>query len=142
MIQPTNNSTTTQAGNHQPRKNLDRRETGKDSKTKGHGVRSFLFSLITPEGLVCEETVCEVSMWAIDGKMVVRGGHAPLLAALKPSYLRVRPKPATNHFLVFDIEEGIAHITANSVQVFATKAFLTDDANVVAKKATPYNLED
>ena len=86
-----------------------------------------------------EGPVVWVSLTALDGHLQVYPGHAPLMTALKPGFLKMMPLQKSKTEKLF-LGESIAHITAKEVTVFSTQVRASAPSS--GRKVTPYVFGD
>lgn len=77
--------------------------------------------IITPERIVLEEQVDEVTASAIDGELSILPGHQPLITALKPDVLRYIANKEDEFAAVMG---GILEVKNNEVTVLSDVAEL------------------
>ena len=80
----------------------------------------FKLSVITPTGQVFEGDVNSVAAPGLEGGFEVYGGHAPMVAALKPGKFRIR---ATAGVSTLAVSDGILEVSVDhNVLVLADSA--------------------
>ncbi len=80
------------------------------------------FELVTPEKLMLSIEATYVTVPGSEGEFGVLEGHMPLVSTLQPGRLSVETPDGTQHF---NVTEGFAEVTANSVTVLTEKAEAT-----------------
>ena len=89
------------------------------------GENTFTVEVLTPEGEVFNGEVVQVSTRTVVGEIGVLANHAPMLAALKPTELRL-------HTSGSDVESyaqahGVMQVFANHAQLLIEEAIAPDD---------------
>src|SRR3712207_48190 len=89
------------------------------------GENTFTVEVLTPEGEVFNGEVVQVSTRTVVGEVGVLANHAPMLAALKPTELRLHKSES-------DIESyaqahGVMQVFANHAQLLIEEAISPDD---------------
>jgi F-type H+-transporting ATPase subunit epsilon len=89
------------------------------------GENTFTVEVLTPEGEVFNGEVVQVSTRTVVGEVGVLANHAPMLAALKPTELRL-------HTSGSDVERyaqshGVMQVFANHAQLLIEEAISPDD---------------
>src|SRR3954466_12182862 len=91
---------------------------------------SFLVEVLTPEGKVFEDEVQMVSTRTTTGSIGVLANHAPLMAILEPTELRLY-KSETD-VVRFAQGEGYLQVVDNSALVLVEEAIAPDDIDRAA----------
>lgn len=76
--------------------------------------------VLTPNGVIEEDDVLSVVLPGLAGAVGVRHGHAPLLLALQPGPLVVRPTQGEPRQVA--IAGGLAYVTSEGVSIVAPEA--------------------
>ena len=89
------------------------------------GDNTFTVEVLTPEGEVFNGEVVQVSTRTVVGEVGVLANHAPMLAALRPTELRLHTSDS-------DVESyaqahGVMQVFANHVQLLIEEAIAPDD---------------
>ena len=89
------------------------------------GDNKFTVEVLTPEGEVFNGEVVQVSTRTVVGEVGVLANHAPMLAALKPTELRL-------HVSESEVESyaqahGVMQVFANHAQLLVEEAISPDD---------------
>ena len=89
------------------------------------GENTFTVEVLTPEGEVFNGEVVQVSTRTVVGEVGVLANHAPMLAALKPTELRL-------HVSDSEVERyaqahGVMQVFANHAQLLIEEAISPDD---------------
>jgi F-type H+-transporting ATPase subunit epsilon len=86
---------------------------------------SFLVEVLTPEGKVFEDEVQMVSTRTTTGSIGVLANHAPLMAILEPTELRLYK--SDSDVVRFAQGEGYLQVVDNSAMVLVEEAIAPDD---------------
>jgi F-type H+-transporting ATPase subunit epsilon len=86
---------------------------------------SFLVEVLTPEGKVFEDEVQMVSTRTTTGSIGVLANHAPLMAILEPTELRLYK--SDTDVVRFAQGEGYLQVVDNSALVLVEEAIAPDD---------------
>jgi F-type H+-transporting ATPase subunit epsilon len=87
--------------------------------------RSFPVEVLTPEGKVFEDEVEMVSTRTTTGSIGVLANHAPLMAILEPTELRL--SKSDSDVVRFAQGEGYLQVVDNSALVLVEEAIAPDD---------------
>ncbi len=87
-------------------------------------MRAFELEIITPAGVVYDDTAESLVAQGADGAFGVLARHAPLLAGLRPGKLKVRK--SNQRTLWFDCGEGVLEARRNRVTVLADQCSSLD----------------
>ncbi|MGI6087676.1 MAG: ATP synthase F1 subunit epsilon [Kiritimatiellia bacterium] len=93
-------------------------------------TRVFELEIITPTGVVYDDTAEALVAQGVDGAFGILARHAPLLAALRPGKLKVRK--SNQRALYFDCGTGILEVRRDRVTVLADQCSLLDHAHAPA----------
>ena len=88
--------------------------------------------LQSPERILFDGEAKIVVAHSPEGEFAVMNGHAPLLAALGPSPLRIKTGDEEH---VFALRGGVLQVTANGVTVLAHEAIPTGEIDLAAINA-------
>ena len=88
--------------------------------------------LQSPERMLFDGEAKIVVAHSPEGEFAVMNGHAPLLAALGPSPLRIK---TDNEEHVFALRGGVLQVTADGVTVLAHEAIPSGEINLPAVNA-------
>jgi F-type H+-transporting ATPase subunit epsilon len=91
---------------------------------------SFLVEVLTPEGKVFEDEVQMVSTRTTTGSIGVLANHAPLMAILEPTELRLYK--SDTDVVRFAQGEGYLQVVDNSALVLVEEAIAPDDIDRAA----------
>jgi F-type H+-transporting ATPase subunit epsilon len=91
---------------------------------------SFLVEVLTPEGKVFEDEVQMVSTRTTTGSIGVLANHAPLMAILEPTELRLYK--SDSDVVRFAQGEGYLQVVDNSALVLVEEAIAPDDIDRAA----------
>lgn len=91
---------------------------------------SFPVEVLTPEGKVFEDEVEMVSTRTTTGSIGVLANHAPLMAILEPTELRLYK--SDNEIVRFAQGEGYLQVVDNSALVLVEEAIAPDDIDRAA----------
>jgi F-type H+-transporting ATPase subunit epsilon len=94
---------------------------------------SFPVEVLTPEGKVFEDEVEMVSTRTVTGSIGVLANHAPLMAILEPTELRLYK--SDNDVVRFAQGEGYLQVVDNSALVLVEEAIAPDDIDRSAFEA-------
>ncbi len=86
---------------------------------------SFAVEVLTPEGKVFEDEVEMVSTRTVTGSIGVLANHAPLMAILEPTELRLYK--SDSDVIRFAQGEGYLQVVDNSALVLVEEAIAPDD---------------
>jgi F-type H+-transporting ATPase subunit epsilon len=87
----------------------------------------FPVEVLTPEGKVFEDEVEMVSSRTVTGSIGVLANHAPLMAILEPTELRLYK--SDSDIVRFAQGEGYLQVVENSALVLVEEAIAPDDIN-------------
>jgi F-type H+-transporting ATPase subunit epsilon len=91
---------------------------------------SFAVEVLTPEGKVFEDEVEMVSTRTVTGSIGVLANHAPLMAILEPTELRLYK--SDSDVVRFAQGEGYLQVVDNSALVLVEEAIAPDDIDRAA----------
>ncbi len=94
---------------------------------------SFAVEVLTPEGKVFEDEVEMVSTRTVTGSIGVLANHAPLMAILEPTELRLYK--SDTDVIRFAQGEGYLQVVDNSALVLVEEAIAPDDIDRSAFEA-------
>ena len=93
--------------------------------------------LYTAQQTLVSDIFVRVSFSALDGVMTLLPGHAPLLTVLKKGLLYLHTADDDDS-LIYNVGNGIAHITQDKLDLFTQEAFLNEDEAPAFKQDAPY----
>ena len=93
-------------------------------------TRVFELEIITPTGVVYDDSAEALVAQGVDGSFGILARHAPLVAALRPGKLKVRK--SNQRTLYFNCGAGILETYRNRVTVLADQCSLLDHAHAPA----------
>ena len=88
--------------------------------------------LQSPERMLFDGEAKIVVARSPEGEFAVMNGHAPLLAALGPSPLRIKTE---DEEYVFALSGGVLQVTADGVTILAHEAISADEIDLAAVNA-------
>ena len=89
------------------------------------GDNKFTVEVLTPEGEVFNGEVVQVSTRTVVGEVGVLANHAPMLAALKPTELRLHT--SSSEVESYAQAHGVMQVFANHVQLLIEEAISPED---------------
>ena len=89
------------------------------------GDNKFTVEVLTPEGEVFNGEVVQVSTRTVVGEVGVLANHAPMLAALKPTELRLHV--SDSEVESYAQAHGVMQVFANHAQLLVEEAIPPDD---------------
>jgi len=112
----------------------------KEQDKVGALQKTLTCTLITPQGLLCEKECYVLCCCSIDGRLIIKPGHTPLLTPLKEGLVECHfEKKGTELF--FKVCKGVIHITQQSVTIFTLGGHVCEEGPVL-KKARSYMWDD
>ena len=91
------------------------------------------FEIATPERMVLEEEITQISVPTKDGEITVLAGHVPLVASLKPGVLDVRR--ADGSVEIISISGGFIEVLKNKVVILADTAERGEEIDLARAEA-------
>ena len=91
------------------------------------------FEIVTPERMVLEEEITQISVPTKDGEITVLAGHVPLVASLKPGVLDVRR--ADGSVEIISISGGFIEVLKNKVVILADTAERGEEIDLARAEA-------
>jgi F-type H+-transporting ATPase subunit epsilon len=89
------------------------------------GEHTLSLEVLTPEGEVYSGDVVQVSTRTVTGEIGILANHAPLLAALQPTELRIHVSDSETES--YAQAHGMMQVFANHVQVLVEEAIPPDE---------------
>lgn len=83
-------------------------------------MNTIKFEIVTPERVVLQEDIVQITVPTTDGEITVLAGHVPLISSLKPGVLDVRRADGQNEFI--SISGGFIEVLKNKIVVLADTA--------------------
>ena len=96
------------------------------------GEHTLSLEVLTPEGEVYSGDVVQVSTRTVTGEIGILANHAPLLAALQPTELRIHVSDSETES--YAQAHGMMQVFANHVQVLVEEAIPPDELDSSALK--------
>ncbi|MCB9771792.1 MAG: ATP synthase F1 subunit epsilon [Candidatus Omnitrophica bacterium] len=88
-------------------------------------MKSFKCSLITPQGMLFDDTVTSVVAPGVEGIFAVMAGHEHIVAALQKGILKIANEKVENYYA---IDSGVLEVDGNrNVVVLADTAIKADN---------------
>ena len=102
------------------------------------------FKIVTPEQIVLEEEITQVSVPTKEGEITVLPDHIPLVASLKPGVIEITTADNKNNIIA--ISGGFIEVLKNKVVILADTAERAEDINIdrvqAAKKQAKITKQD
>lgn len=83
-------------------------------------MNTIKFEIVTPERMVLEEEITQVTVPTKDGEITILAQHVPLISSLKPGVLDVRRADGESEFI--SISGGFIEVLKNKIVVLADTA--------------------
>ena len=96
------------------------------------GEHTLSLEVLTPEGEVYSGDVVQVSTRTVTGEIGILANHAPLLAALQPTELRIHVSDSETES--YAQAHGMMQVFANHVQVLVEEAIPPDELDAGSLK--------
>lgn len=76
----------------------------------------FLLKIFTPNGLIFDDNIYQVSIRSIDGDISILAGHIPYLTAINSGECKIF-KDLSNSPVIYDCKNGFLIVTKNGVDI-------------------------
>lgn len=97
------------------------------------------FEIVTPERMVLEEEITQITVPAKTGEITVLPGHVPLVTGIKPGVLDVRRTDGTVELI--SVSGGFIEVMKNKVVILADTAERAEEIDLARAEAARLRAE-
>jgi F-type H+-transporting ATPase subunit epsilon len=101
--------------------------------------KTMKFEIVTPERMVLEEEITQITVPAKTGEITVLPGHVPLVTGIKPGVLDVRRTDGTVELI--SVSGGFIEVMKNKVVILADTAERAEEIDLARAEAARLRAE-